>query len=249
MDESGAPDMKKLDRSMYRFYLTHDPNCTKTAMQTLNANKELQKLGFHVHECPEKPDFSEPFGAILRRKRMNTGYPLCITSGLLGMRIENLIRLEMGWALPDEKELEVILAGMAFLYGFDPLEYFRLVKMGEEYRKQKPIDLSEYMGLELGEATLSLMPKELRREKPGKYIRSKIRVIGKRYASGIEFPQCVIWSDGREFPIDRIDSAQEQASFETGGIGTLFSCWLRGKQRNIGYEQPGDWFVETPCSA
>ena len=138
---------------------------------------------------------------------------------------------------------------MAFFYGFDPLEYFRLVKKGEEYRTQKPIDLSEYLGLELNEETLSLMPMELRKQRVSEYIRSKIRVIAKRLSSGIEFPQCVIWSDGREFPIDKIDSAQERASFETGGVGTRFSCWLKGKQRYIGYEDPGDWFVETPCYA
>ena len=96
---------------------------------------------------------------------------------------------------------------------------------------------------------IAMMPMELRKQRVSEYIRSKIRVIAKRLSSGIEFPQCVIWSDGREFPIDKIDSAQERASFETGGVGTRFSCWLKGKQRYIGYEDPGDWFVETPCYA
>ena len=153
------------------------------------------------------------------------------------------------WALPDKEKLDEVLSTMAFFYGFDPLEYFRLVKKGEEYRTQKPIDLSEYLGLELNEETLSLMPMELRKQRVSEYIRSKIRVIAKKLSSGIELPQCVIWSDGREFPIDKIDSAQERASFETGGVGTRFSCWLKGKQRYIGYEDPGDWFVETPCYA
>lgn len=240
---------KEITRSMYRYYLTHDPYCTKTAMQAFNEDEEFQQRGFHVAECAEKPDFTEPFGAILWHKRVNTGYPLCITSSLLGMSMENLIRLEMGWTLPEKEELEEILAGMAILYGFDPFQYFHLLNMGEEYRQQKPIDLSEYLGLDLDEATLNLMPKELRKQKPCLFIRTKIKVIGKMFTSGIEFPQRVIWSDGREFPIDQIDSAQERASFETGGTGTRFSCWLRGKHRNIGYEQPGDWFVETPCFA
>ena len=59
-------------------------------------------------------------------------------------------------------------------------------------------------------------------------------------------------ADNLSYHIDRvyqetnIDSAQERASFETGGIGTRFSCWFCGKQRFIGYENPGEWFVETP---
>ena len=134
---------------------------------------------------------------------------------------------------------------MAFYYGFDPREYIRLVRMGEEYRKQKPIDLSEYLGLDLSESSVRLMPPELR--KPYEFVRTKIRVSGRVLRPGLEFPQRVIWKDGREFPIDRIDSAQEQAAFVTGGIGTSFSCWIRGKHRILGYEQPGDWFAETPC--
>lgn len=238
-----------LDRRELRFCLLHNPNCTKIGMAAINENELFRRLGCYAHESTEKVDFSEPFGAILWHKRVNTGYPLCAASALVGLSMENLVRLELGWALPDKEKLDEVLSTMAFFYGFDPLEYFRLVKKGEEYRTQKPIDLSEYLGLELNEETLSLMPMELRKQRVSEYIRSKIRVIAKKLSSGIELPQCVIWSDGREFPIDKIDSAQERASFETGGVGTRFSCWLKGKQRYIGYEDPGDWFVETPCYA
>ena len=236
-----------LDRSRFRHLLLHSPDCTKIAMQAMNENELFRGMGFHAHESAEKVDFSEPFGAILWRKRVNTGYPRCAAAALAGLSIENLIRLEMGWALPEKEKLEEVLAVMAFFYGFDPLEFFRLVKKGEEYRGQKPVDLSEYLGVELNEADLALMPPKIRKErKPEEYVRSAVRVVCGRLASGIEFPRRVIWTDGREFPIEKIDSAQEHAPFETGGTGTRFSCWLRGRQRNIGYETPGDWFVETP---
>ncbi len=238
-----------LNRPKLRFYLLHSPDCTRIGMAAINKNELFRRLGCHVHESGEKVDFSEPFGAILWHKRVNTGYPLCAAAALAGLSMEDMIRLELGWALPDREKLDEVLSTMAFFYGFDPLEYFRLVKKGEEYRTQKPIDLSEYLGLELNEGTLSLMPAEIRKQRVSEYTRSRIRVIGKKLESGIEFPQCIIWSDGREFPIDQIDSAQERASFETGGIGTRFSCWVKGKQRYIGYENPGDWFVETPCYA
>ena len=239
----------KVDYVKFRYWLLHDPNCTKTVMQHINENDPFAALGIHVHvhESTEAVDFNEPFGAILWNQRVNTGYPLCVASALMGMSIEEMIRLEMGWAVPDKEKLDGVLAAMSFFYGFDPLQYFRLIKRGNEYREEAPVDLSEYLGLELNEKTLGLMPLTLKAlKKPYEFIRSQVKVIGKFLGSGIEFPQIVIWSDGRQFPIDRIDSAQERASFETGGIGTRFSCWFCGKQRFIGYENPGEWFVETP---
>ena len=71
-------------------------------------------------------------------------------------------------------------------------------------------------------------------------------IMGKTLGAGIEFPVSVIWSDGRVFKIEKIDNAQKHAQFITGGTGTRFSCWLMGKQRNIGYINPGEWFVESP---
>ena len=70
--------------------------------------------------------------------------------------------------------------------------------------------------------------------------------MGKTLGAGIEFPVSVVWSDGRVFKIEKIDNAQKHAQFITGGTGTRFSCWLMGKQRNIGYINPGEWFVESP---
>lgn len=75
---------------------------------------------------------------------------------------------------------EHILAAMSFFYGFDPLQYFRLIKRGNEYREEAPVDLSEYLGLELNEKTLGLMPLTLKAlKKPYEFIRSQVKVIGK----------------------------------------------------------------------
>ena len=101
----------KVDYVKYRYWLLHDPNCTKTAMQHINENDPFASLGIHihVHESPVAVDFSEPFGAILWHQRVNTGYPLCIASAFMGMSVEDMIRLEMGWALPDKEKLDGIL--------------------------------------------------------------------------------------------------------------------------------------------
>lgn len=232
-----------------RFCLFHNPFCTPVVMKYLNEEDPLGQYGIHlnVHESAEQADFSEPFGAILWHQRVNTGYPLCMASSLVGLDMEDMIRLEMGWALPEKEKLDQVLIAMAFYYGFDPLQYFRLVKRGDDYRQEAPVDLSSYLGLDLNEKTLQLMPRAVRdRRKPSFFERLRIKVIGQCYDSGIMFPESIVWEDGRVFPIEKIDCAQEKAHFVTGGIGTRFSCWLKGKQRFIGYEDPGNWFVESP---
>ena len=73
----------KVDYVKYRYWLLHDPNCTKTAMKRINENDPFASLGIHihVHESPVAVDFSEPFGAILWHQRVNTGYPSCRSQG------------------------------------------------------------------------------------------------------------------------------------------------------------------------
>jgi hypothetical protein len=225
-----------------RFCLLYDPKCTKKAMRAVN-----ERTAEAIRESPEKVDLGEPFGAILWRKRTGTGYPLCLAAALTGTETDELVRLEMGWALPEKKRLDGILAAMGFYYGFTPVEYFTLIRLGDEYRKEKPMDLSSYLGLDVNEKVLQLMPQDLYEErKPIDYERCPIRVNGESYGSGIVFPATVIWPDGRVFRVEGIDSAQERARFATGGIGVRFSCRIGGKQRVVGYEKKGDWFLEKP---
>ena len=232
-----------------RYYLLRDPNCTKKAMQAVNDREGTPGTSpcSPVHESRERVDLGEPFGVILWRKRTDTGYPLCLAAALTGTEMDELVRLEMGWALPGKKRLDGILAAMSFYYGFTPVEYFTLIRLGDKYRKEKPVDLSTDLGLEVNEKTLQLMPQDLYEERePLDYERCPIRVTGESYGSGIVFPATVIWPDGRTFRVERIDSAQERARFATGGIGVRFSCRVEGKNRIIGYEKKGDWFLEKP---
>ena len=78
-----------LDRRELRYCLLHSPNCTKIGMAAINENELFRQLGCFAHESEEKVDFSEPFGAILWHKRVNTGYPLCAASALVGLSMEN----------------------------------------------------------------------------------------------------------------------------------------------------------------
>ena len=239
---------RPVDYRQYRRWLLHDPDCTRTAMRCLNENPFPLSAGIplHVRESPYEADFSDPVGEILLRQRLNTGYPLCVASALAGLPAEDLVRLEMGWALPEKDVTDGVLAALSVYYGFDPLQYFRLIRLADEYRDEAPVDLSLLMGLPLGEKTLALRPKGVRRpDVPPLFRRCPVRVACRRLA-GMEIPEAVLWHDGRIFRIEAVFSAQKYARFATGGVGTRFSCRLGGQQRMIGYEEAGQWFVESP---
>ena len=247
-NEYDTPNWQRLQQLCRKIIMTGEDH-TRQFLDIFNRS-EYQKLGFHVHKAESEADFTEPFGAILYHRRRSTGYPLCGAAALCGLSAEDLLRIELGWMVPEEEELKKILAVLCLFYGLDPIQYFALVKKGNEYRAEEPADLSTMLGLTLNEAQLELMPESISgRKKPSHYERMNIRVVSRPRESGMEFPQEIIWTDGRSFPIERIDRAQNRARFATGGVGTRFSCWIRGQQRYIGYETPGEWFVESPCTA
>ena len=120
---------------------------------------------------------------------------------------------------------------------------------GRQYQQEKPMDLSYYLGLDLPAYYRAYRPAKVygKSNSPLSYIRNRIKVIAQRFSNGKELPRQVIWEDGRVFTIDKIDVAQEAARLKTGGIGTRFSCWFNGQQRNVCFQTQGQWFVETPC--
>ena len=56
-------------------------------------------------------------------------------------------------------------------------------------------------------------------------------------------PLCVIWEDGRRFPVDRVMDVRRAASLKAGGTGLRYRCLIGGRERNLFYEDPR-WFVE-----
>lgn len=56
-------------------------------------------------------------------------------------------------------------------------------------------------------------------------------------------PLCVIWEDGRRFPIDRVTDVRRAASLKAGGTGLRYRCLIGGRERYLFYEDPR-WFVE-----
>ena len=56
-------------------------------------------------------------------------------------------------------------------------------------------------------------------------------------------PTAIIWEDGHKFVIDRITDVRPAASRKAGGIGTRYTCLIKGQQRYLYWEDP-KWFVE-----
>lgn len=61
---------------------------------------------------------------------------------------------------------------------------------------------------------------------------------------GSIIPLAVIWENGRRFEIDKILDIRYAASQKAGGIGTRYTCLIRGRQRFLYFEDP-QWFVEN----
>lgn len=57
-------------------------------------------------------------------------------------------------------------------------------------------------------------------------------------------PLCIKWEDGRVFDIDRVTDVRQAASLKAGGIGTRFTCMIRGKQVYL-YKDEDQWFMEA----
>lgn len=58
-------------------------------------------------------------------------------------------------------------------------------------------------------------------------------------------PLAVVWSDGREYPIDKVYSHEQRAS-QVGGVGICFDCRICGQRRNLFYEEDQHrWFIES----
>ena len=234
--------MKEYTYTDYFNDLTQPLRDTQHLLDLVNENND-----FNAHLSTEPVNLSEPFGAILWHRRQSMDYPLCVASSMCQIDMMDMIKIELGWAMPKENYKQ-IMETLYIIYGFTPREWEKLYQKGIDYQNEKPMDLSYYLGIDLPDYFKSYRPADIygMAAQPLSYIRRSIEVVTQKFTNGVELPKKVIWNDGRVFSIDKIDIAQEAARFKTGGVGTRFSCWLKGQQRNICFENRGRWFVETP---
>ena len=76
------------------------------------------------------------------------------------------------------------------------------------------------------------------------FIRVYIDVVTEPFGRNNVIPREVIWQDGRHFSVDRVLSAMQSTVMLTGGVGTRYACEIRGKRRDLCFEQRNQWFVE-----
>ena len=70
---------------------------------------------------------------------------------------------------------------------------------------------------------------------------------------GIMFPRSILWTDGQEYPIDRVKDIRSAPALKAGGQGDRYTVEICGQDRflffehnpDYGSERLGRWFVEV----
>ena len=57
-------------------------------------------------------------------------------------------------------------------------------------------------------------------------------------------PTSIVWEDGRVYAIDRILDIRRAASLKAGGMGTRYTCRIRGRTVYL-YNDENHWFMEA----
>ena len=71
-----------------------------------------------------------------------------------------------------------------------------------------------------------------------------VNVVAAFSSDGRIRPMCIVWEDGRKFPIDKVIDVRRAASLKAGGTGLRFTCQIGGEQHYLFYEENYKWFVE-----
>ena len=70
---------------------------------------------------------------------------------------------------------------------------------------------------------------------------------------GVMLPRSIIWTDGQEYPIDRIRDVRSAPALKAVGQGDRYTVVISGQDRFLFFEHnpdpynvhPGKWFVEV----
>lgn len=64
---------------------------------------------------------------------------------------------------------------------------------------------------------------------------------------GVFTPESVVWTDGRQFEIQKVLDVRQAASQKAGGTGIRYTCLINGKEKFLFLEEIKDkqrWFME-----
>lgn len=60
-------------------------------------------------------------------------------------------------------------------------------------------------------------------------------------------PFMFVWEDGRKYLIDKIIKVERCASRKAGGVGTMYTCLIQGRESHLFFEVD-KWFMERKAS-
>ncbi len=85
------------------------------------------------------------------------------------------------------------------------------------------------------------------------YLKQFVNVRADFSEDGKVVPRAIIWTDGQEYPIDKIKDVRSAPALKAGGIGDRYTVEICGQDRFLFFEhnpdccsaQLGRWFVEV----
>ena len=96
------------------------------------------------------------------------------------------------------------------------------------------------------DTTMTAWPKK-------QYIKQYVSVRVDFSDDGVMLPRSLLWTDGKEYPIDRVKDLRSAPALKAGGQGDRYTVEICGQDRFLFFEHntdpyhdhPGRWFVEV----
>ena len=76
-----------------------------------------------------------------------------------------------------------------------------------------------------------------------------VNVMAEFTKDGNLMPRTIIWEDGTNYEIQRINDCRRAASLRAGGVGLRYTCVIGGQEKYLFYEDNNMWFVEGNTGA
>ena len=70
-----------------------------------------------------------------------------------------------------------------------------------------------------------------------------VKVTVEHDTDGKTKPLALVWTNGKQYEIDRVTDVRQAASLRGGGLGMRYTVKIRGKEVYL-FEDEGRWFVE-----
>jgi len=71
-----------------------------------------------------------------------------------------------------------------------------------------------------------------------------VTVTAEHGPDGKTKPLALIWTNGKQYEVDRVTDARMAPSLKGGGLGMRYTCRIRGKEVYLFCDE-GRWFVEA----